>query len=77
MRQASEVRALQERIGYLEAEIERMREVEHELRGQMTNRLPMKDFHEMLDRRGVPREANGRRLVLNERLDWLGGKREV
>lgn len=75
MRQPSEVRALNERIGYLEAEIERLREEEHALRGRLASMLPTTFLHAMRTARDVPFEIEGRRLVLSERLDWLGGKR--
>lgn len=76
MRQPSEVRALNERIGYLEAEIERLREEEHALRGRLASRLPIDHFHLLLDKRGVPRANDEREMFLSERLDWLAEKRE-
>lgn len=76
MPKSSEVRLLLERIGILEAEIERMQAVERDLRGLLADRLPASWFHEVIDQRGVPREIEGRRLVLTERLDLLAGKKE-
>jgi hypothetical protein len=76
VRADTELRTLKERINLLEAEIERMRETEHALRGQMASMLPSSWFHEVLDRREVPRERAGRRLTITQRLDWLGGKRD-
>lgn len=76
MRVDSEMRALRERISLLEAEIERMREAEHTLRGQMASRIEVAWFHAALDQRGVPREdEQARLLTLTQRLDWLAGKR--